>query len=265
MAAITARSVAQCVLDDPQRQVVLERLSLSVREHRFVFDARHVDAKGDRREESTIFLTEGDSAGGAMVQARDVQTQAIYSLKGKPLNTHGLGREAIYKNDKLVGSGENADSALPVDIVDGFSGDVLFSENVTLVGTFSFVFRPANLPPCTVAAAQGGDTGPAIKVTDKDGIRTELQDAELELRYRYGWTIPLRSLRYWALGVPDPALAAETRFGEDGQLEYLSQRGWDVAITRYREGGGQSMPNRLSAENGDTTVRLVIDSWYFFK
>ncbi len=59
------------------------------------------DAKGKRREETTIYLTEGDSAGGAMIQARDVQTQAIYSLKGKPLNTHGLGREAVYKNEEL--------------------------------------------------------------------------------------------------------------------------------------------------------------------
>jgi topoisomerase-4 subunit B len=59
------------------------------------------DSKGARRDESTIFLTEGDSAGGAMVQSRDVQTQAIYSLKGKPLNTHGLGREAVYKNEEL--------------------------------------------------------------------------------------------------------------------------------------------------------------------
>jgi len=59
------------------------------------------DPKGDRRDETTLFLTEGDSAGGAMIQARDVYTQAIYSLKGKPLNTHGLGREAVYKNEEL--------------------------------------------------------------------------------------------------------------------------------------------------------------------
>ncbi|MEM8931952.1 MAG: ATP-binding protein, partial [Acidobacteriota bacterium] len=54
-----------------------------------------------RAEESTIFLTEGDSAGGSMVQARDVDTQAIFSLKGKPLNCFGQKRDAIYKNEEL--------------------------------------------------------------------------------------------------------------------------------------------------------------------
>ena len=63
---------------------------------------QHFDApKAKRRAESTIFLTEGDSAGGVMVQSRDVETQAIFSLRGKPLNCHGLERDAIYKNEEL--------------------------------------------------------------------------------------------------------------------------------------------------------------------
>ena len=59
------------------------------------------DPKSKRREGSMIFLTEGDSAGGAMVQSRDVETQAIFALKGKPLNCYGLKRDAIYKNEEL--------------------------------------------------------------------------------------------------------------------------------------------------------------------
>jgi len=57
--------------------------------------------KAKRGEESMVFLTEGDSAGGAMVQSRDVETQAIFALKGKPLNCYGLKRDAIYKNEEL--------------------------------------------------------------------------------------------------------------------------------------------------------------------
>jgi topoisomerase-4 subunit B len=63
---------------------------------------QHFDnPKSKRREESTIFLTEGDSAGGVMIQSRDVETQAVFSLRGKPLNCHGLQRDAIYKNEEL--------------------------------------------------------------------------------------------------------------------------------------------------------------------
>lgn len=61
----------------------------------------HFGDKKKRAEESAIFLTEGDSAGGSLVQARDVDTQAIFTLKGKPLNCYGLKREAIYKNEEL--------------------------------------------------------------------------------------------------------------------------------------------------------------------
>ncbi len=59
------------------------------------------DERDKRREETSIFLTEGDSAGGAMIQARDVHTQAIFCLKGKPLNVYGLKRDTVYKNEEL--------------------------------------------------------------------------------------------------------------------------------------------------------------------
>ena len=59
------------------------------------------EASEKRRDQSTIFITEGDSAGGAMVQSRDVYTQAIFTLKGKPLNCYGLSRDTVYKNEEL--------------------------------------------------------------------------------------------------------------------------------------------------------------------
>jgi outer membrane lipoprotein LolB len=107
-----------------------------------------------------------------------------------------------------------------------------------------------------------GDGG-AVVLTDKDGTRTELEDAELDLRYRYGWTIPVASLRFWALGVPDPAIPAETTLDDQDRLAVLRQRNWNVAISRYRTAGGQQMPALLTAQDPQTRVRIVIDSWLF--
>ncbi len=106
--------------------------------------------------------------------------------------------------------------------------------------------------------------GRTVILTDKDGVETVLQDAELELRYRYGWTIPVGSLRYWALGIPDPDEPAVTEFDDEGRLSRLEQRNWVVEISRYRDGGGQQMPRILTAQNPDTRVRMVIDRWLFF-
>ena len=102
-----------------------------------------------------------------------------------------------------------------------------------------------------------------VSVTDEDGVVTEMQDAEAELYRRYGWTIPVTSLRYWALGIPDPSSPAETAFNGAGQLARLEQRNWAVQIDAYREGGGQQMPRRMVATHRDTKVRLVIDNWIF--
>ena len=61
----------------------------------------HFQDSSGKGEESTIFLTEGVSAGGSMISSRDVLTQAIFCLKGKPLNCWGMGKDALYKNLEL--------------------------------------------------------------------------------------------------------------------------------------------------------------------
>lgn len=60
-----------------------------------------VDAKDVRKTETMIFITEGDSASGSITKARDVQTQAVFSLRGKPLNTFGLTRKVVYENEEF--------------------------------------------------------------------------------------------------------------------------------------------------------------------
>ena len=59
------------------------------------------DAKNDRKEESSIFITEGDSASGSITKSRDVNTQAVFSLRGKPLNTFKLTKKVVYENEEF--------------------------------------------------------------------------------------------------------------------------------------------------------------------
>ena len=59
------------------------------------------DAKNDRKEDSSIFITEGDSASGSITKSRDVNTQAVFSLRGKPLNSFGLTKKVVYENEEF--------------------------------------------------------------------------------------------------------------------------------------------------------------------
>lgn len=109
---------------------------------------------------------------------------------------------------------------------------------------------------------QGGNQG--IVLTDKDGNETVLVDPEAELYDRYGWTIPIGNLRFWALGIPNPARPSAIELDDAGRLIRLEQSNWVVTISRYREGGGQQLPRTLTAINPNTRVRIVIDKWVFF-
>ncbi|WP_423999665.1 DNA topoisomerase IV subunit B [Maribacter sp. IgM3_T14_3] len=59
------------------------------------------DIKHDRRLESSLFITEGDSASGSITKSRDVNTQAVFSLKGKPLNSYGMSKKIVYENEEF--------------------------------------------------------------------------------------------------------------------------------------------------------------------
>jgi len=107
--------------------------------------------------------------------------------------------------------------------------------------------------------------GRVVFLTDKGGIRTILQNPETELYYRYGWTIPINSLRYWALGIEDPSVEAKAEVDEFGRLISLQQNDWVLKISRYRESAGQEMPRNLMASNLDTRVRMVIEKWMFYQ
>ena len=61
----------------------------------------YCDVKNDRKEESSIFITEGDSASGSITKSRDVNTQAVFSLRGKPLNCFGLTKKVVYENEEF--------------------------------------------------------------------------------------------------------------------------------------------------------------------
>lgn len=62
----------------------------------------HWNTKHKKRAKSTVFLTEGDSASGSITSCRDVETQAVFSLRGKPLNTYGLSRKVVYENEEFA-------------------------------------------------------------------------------------------------------------------------------------------------------------------
>jgi len=84
------------------RNIARERAKKASLHNRKLRDCRlHLADKNPRAEESTLFIVEGDSAAGSLTSTRDVQTQAVFALKGKPLNSYGLTKKVIYENEEF--------------------------------------------------------------------------------------------------------------------------------------------------------------------
>ncbi|HEY5227426.1 MAG TPA: DNA topoisomerase IV subunit B [Opitutaceae bacterium] len=84
------------------RNLARERAKKASLHNRKLRDCRlHLGDKDERSEDSAIFIVEGDSAAGSLTACRDVKTQAVFALKGKPLNTYGLTKKVIYENEEF--------------------------------------------------------------------------------------------------------------------------------------------------------------------
>lgn len=106
----TANALLQKILDSEKERKAISGIQKLARErakkanlhNRKLRDCRvHYNSKDAKAEETTLFITEGDSASGSITKSRDVNTQAVFSLKGKPLNCYGLTKKIVYENEEF--------------------------------------------------------------------------------------------------------------------------------------------------------------------
>ena len=84
------------------KKIAKERAKTASLHNKKLRDCRvHFDSKHEQKSEASLFITEGDSASGSITKSRDVNTQAVFSLKGKPLNTYGLTKKIVYENEEF--------------------------------------------------------------------------------------------------------------------------------------------------------------------
>ena len=106
----TARILLQKIQDSEKERKAISSIQKLARErakkvnlhNKKLRDCRiHYNTNDDRKLDSTLFITEGDSASGSITKSRDVETQAVFSLRGKPLNTYGLTKKIVYENEEF--------------------------------------------------------------------------------------------------------------------------------------------------------------------
>jgi outer membrane lipoprotein LolB len=95
----------------------------------------------------------------------------------------------------------------------------------------------------------------------RDGERAVLQDPELDLQVMFGFGLPVRSLRYWLLGIADERYEHAYEFDAQGLPATMQQRGWEMRYSGWRELTGELMPRRIDLAAPELAIRIVLDSW----
>jgi len=116
--------------------------------------------------------------------------------------------------------------------------------------------------PLGTGAVQISASGNELDIVTARGEHLDSAAAHADLATRLGFDPPLASLRYWILGVPDPAQPAAEELDERQQrLQALTQSGWHIDYSLYVAVGGESLPARLTLRRDAVRVRLLVDDW----
>ena len=198
------------------------------------------DAKGDLKEDSSIFITEGDSASGSNTKSRDVTTQAVFSLRGKPLNCFGLTKKVVYENEEfnLLQAALNIEDGLDGlrynKVIVATDADVDGMHIRLLMITFFLQFFPELIKKGHVYILQT----PLFRVRNRKNkigkqklkeLEEEAKAAKSDFITRYCYSDEERVAAIEALG-PDPEITRFKGLGEISPDEFKHFIGPDIRL-----------------------------------
>lgn len=192
------------------------------------------DARNDRKEESSIFITEGDSASGSITKCRDVNTQAVFSLRGKPLNCFGLTKKVVYENEEFnllqaaLDVEEGLDNLRYNKVIVATDADVDGMHIRLLIITFFLQFYPELIKKGHVFVLQT----PLFRVRNRRSkVKNKAAIAEADARLMKGEKKGDFITRYC--------------YTEDERQKAIADLGPDPEITRFK-GLGEISPDEFS-------------------
>ncbi len=193
------------------------------------------DVKNDRKEESSIFITEGDSASGSITKSRDVNTQAVFSLRGKPLNCYGLTKKVVYENEEFnllqaaLDIEDGLDNLRYNKVIVATDADVDGMHIRLLTITFFLQFFPELIKKGHVYVLQT----PLFRVRNK---RTKIKNKNV---------ITAEDAKLKERGEKAKDYITRYCYSEDERLHAIEELGPDPEITRFK-GLGEISPDEFA-------------------
>ena len=226
------------------------------------------DVKNDRKEESCIFITEGDSASGSITKSRDVNTQAVFSLRGKPLNSFGLTKKVVYENEEFnllqaaLDIEEGLDTLRYNKVIVATDADVDGMHIRLLIITFFLQFFPELIKKGHVYVLQT----PLFRVRNR---RTKIRNKEMredgkkgDFVTRYCYSDEERIKAIQELG-PDPEITRFKGLGEISPEEFAGFRGPDIRleqVTLHKNDQVQKLLEYYMGKNTMERQNFIIDN-----